>query len=230
MLAIAAATSSFRCMRHCLMWLALLPPLPAAAANPGCPNGWTGVQCDPATGRVTGLDLSNIQLCFALNPCPLPTALLEQLSALDTLRLRGAGISGQLADLDLSILPRLRALDLSGNPGMLGPLPGDWPTSAPNLVSLELSGISGMVRLQPASTCLELLQLGVTCMLWVQQPSSPTATGAAACHCRARCLPPGSTAHGPTSPRCTCLVAACHLCRPSGACRRSRSWTSAATT
>ena len=109
-----------------------------------CPV-WSGVQCDPATKRVIGIDLSSVQLCSA-PPCPLPGSLLQAVSALRVLRLPRTGVTLQLSQLGQVVLPLLRELDLSDNPGVVGPLPHGLPTALPKLAVLRLASTQNLVR------------------------------------------------------------------------------------
>ena len=116
-----------------------------------CPV-WVGVECDAATQRVVGINVSSVQLCSA-PPCPLPITLLQAVSALRVLRLPATGVTMQLAQLAQVSLPLLRQLDLGDNPGVEGPLPHALPIAMPRLTHLRLAATHALVRVSNTCVC-----------------------------------------------------------------------------
>ncbi|MQL87140.1 hypothetical protein Taro_019688 [Colocasia esculenta] len=93
---------------------------------------WAGVQCDPATARVSAVSLDGLGLSGRI------TRGLEKLPSLESLSLSGNNFSG-LLPAHLALLPVLRRLNLSGN-AFSGPLPPELAALPPTLRALDLSG------------------------------------------------------------------------------------------
>lgn len=77
----------------------------------------------------------------------IPQGLFKQLSAVSSVSLGSANVGAHLSGPDALQFgnPLLRKLDLSNNPGIMGPLSSSWPDGMPALEMLTLSGISSMV-------------------------------------------------------------------------------------
>eukprot|EP00268_Persea_americana_P049116 TRINITY_DN5237_c0_g4_i1.p1 TRINITY_DN5237_c0_g4~~TRINITY_DN5237_c0_g4_i1.p1 ORF type:complete len:1135 (+),score=178.94 TRINITY_DN5237_c0_g4_i1:74-3406(+) len=106
---------------------------------------WNGVKCDPATGHVTSLDLTNRSISGPLNS----TAFIS-LPSLQSLNLSLNLFNSSIPD-GVFDLPNLTSLNLS-NSGFYGQVPGEI-SQLKRLVSLDLStsSISGFFPLFPVS-------------------------------------------------------------------------------
>lgn len=116
----------------------------AATLNPSnpCPNSWEGIDCDAATGRITGITLAGKVLpCDSTGCALLPIFAFDGgLTALHVLNLSRTSFTADLATLDLTGMYMLKILDLSHAVSIVGALPAEWPSQMPALRELYLAG------------------------------------------------------------------------------------------
>ncbi|WIA11335.1 hypothetical protein OEZ85_011458 [Tetradesmus obliquus] len=121
------------------------PQATGPAASPRYCRLFKGVACD-ANSRVAQLDLTALGHDGQVNSLSLLniTKVISPLTNLKVLVLANLGISGSLADVmqpGFDAFPNLVTLDISGNPGVTGPLPDELAVLT-NLQVLDVSGCS----------------------------------------------------------------------------------------
>ncbi|GAB4844751.1 hypothetical protein Ancab_038141 [Ancistrocladus abbreviatus] len=94
------------------------------------PCGFTGISCNPVTGRVTGILFNNVSLAGEISPS------LVTLQSLTSIVITNTSISGEVP-MELSYLSNLKELNLSGN-RMMGKIPD--LSGLRNLEVLDFSG------------------------------------------------------------------------------------------
>ncbi|XP_042492620.1 receptor protein-tyrosine kinase CEPR2-like [Macadamia integrifolia] len=99
------------------------------------PCNFTGVYCDPLSGRVTGISLENISLSGEISPA------ISGLQSLNSLFLPSNSISGELP-FQLINCSSLRVLNLTGN-DMNGTLPDLSPLRSLEILDLSFNYFSG---------------------------------------------------------------------------------------